>query len=277
MVWSINIFFALLLSVFAGLSTSIGSLIAYFIKKPKMIYLSFGLGLSGGVMTYVSFVELLPMGIEGLGQVWGIILFFIGIAFIMLIDFIIPEGKNPHHPFNPGENKGNLAETAVKMESRKESEHNVTLEDPLMKTGVSTALAIAIHNFPEGLASFGSALSSIKLGVVIAIAIAIHNIPEGISVSLPIYYATGDKKRAFWWSSLSGIAEPIGAFIGFMILRSFLNDAVVGGLLSFVGGIMVYISLDEILPTAHHYGHGHEVIIGVVLGMILMALSLILL
>jgi ZIP family zinc transporter len=263
---------ALLLTAFAGLSTGIGSTIAYFIKKPKMIYLSFALGFSGGVMIYVSFVELFPQGIVALGEPLGILIFFLGMAFIALIDFFLPEIENPHHPVDEGCVAEECADdkpspTGLKGKAKAE----------LMKMGTLTAVAIGIHNFPEGLATFGAALADIKLGAVIAIAIAIHNIPEGISVSLPIYYATGSKKRAFTISFLSGVAEPVGALIGYAILLPFLSDQLIGGLLIFIAGVMVYISLDEILPTAHHYGHGHLVISGVILGMIVMGISLILL
>ena len=147
-----------------------------------------------------------------------------------------------------------------------------------MKTGIVTALAIAIHNFPEGLVTFGAALSDTSLGILLAIAIAIHNIPEGISVSVPIYYATGNRRKAFWYSFLSGLAEPIGAALGYLILFSFINDQIIGGLLGFIAGVMVYISLDEILPTAQRYDKkGHLTIIGIIVGMVVMAVSLVLL
>jgi ZIP family zinc transporter len=254
-----NVGIALLLTFFAGLSTGIGSAIAYFIKGTKMIYLSFGLGLSAGVMVYVSFVELLPRAISEIGQTMGVVVFFIGILFIGFIDMIIPEKENPH------------AFQGLTEESRS------TIDKKLMRTGLFTALAIAIHNFPEGLATFGTALSNIKLGILIAFAIAIHNIPEGISVSIPIYYATGNRNKAFIYSFLSGIAEPVGAIIGFLILYSFMTEVFLYALLAFVAGIMVYISLDELLPVAHLYGQSHTVIIGVIFGMLIMALSLILL
>jgi ZIP family zinc transporter len=140
-----------------------------------------------------------------------------------------------------------------------------------------TALAIAIHNFPEGLATFGTALNDVKLGILIAVAIAIHNIPEGISVSMPIFYATGNKNKAFVYSFLSGVAEPVGAIIGFLILMPFLSEGLLASLLAFVAGIMVYISIDELLPMAHRYGHSHTVVFGFILGMFIMALSLLML
>jgi ZIP family zinc transporter len=253
-----NILFALLLTTLAGLSTGIGSTIAYFIKNPRTIYLSVSLGFSAGVMVYVSFVELLPGALEDVGQIEGVVAFFIGLFVIGIIDIFIPDEKNPHHFRGILKTK----DDAVKVDKR------------LLRTGVFTALAIAIHNFPEGLATFGTALSDIRLGLIIAIAIAIHNIPEGISVSMPIYYATKNKNKAFTYSFLSGIAEPIGAIIGFIVLMPFLSDFILGSLLAFVAGIMVYISIDELLPMAYEYGHNHIVILGFVSGMLIMALSL---
>jgi len=224
-----------------------------------MIYLSFSLGFSAGVMIYVSFVELLPNALENVGEILGITAFFIGVIFIGIIDMVIPKEQNPHHY------KLSLEHVGVRK------------DNVLMRTGLFTALAIGIHNFPEGLATFGAALSNVKMGVMIAIAIAIHNIPEGISVSVPIFYATGDKKKAFIYSFLSGIAEPVGAAVGFLILLPFLSDIVIASLMGFVAGIMVYISLDELLPMAHRYGHSHIVIIGIMIGMFIMALSLLIL
>jgi zinc transporter, ZIP family len=253
-----NVLIALLLTALAGLSTGIGAAIAYFIKKPKLIYLSFFMGFSGGVMIYVSFVELLHNAAISIGQWWAITAFFIGMIMIGLIDFVIPEDKNPHtHMKHIGNSK------------------NMKSKAHLMSIGVFTALAIGIHNFPEGLATFASAFSDIRLGLVIAIAIAIHNIPEGISVSVPIFYATGDRKKAFIYSFLSGLAEPVGGLIGFLVLMPFLSPWVVAFLLALVGGIMVYISLDKILPTASNYGYSHTMIIGLALGMFIMAVSII--
>ena len=148
------------------------------------------------------------------------------------------------------------------------------VDSSLMRMGIFTALAIAIHNFPEGLATFAAALSDPTLGVAIAVAIAIHNIPEGVAVSIPIYYATGSRKKAFVYSFLSGLSEPVGALVGYILLRPFFNDLVFGLVFSSVAGIMVFISLDELLPTAREYGEHHLAIYGFIAGMVVMAISL---
>lgn len=262
-----NIVPALILTTLAGLSTGIGGAIAYFIKKPKMIYLSLSLGFSAGVMIYISFMELLPRSIEETGNLWGeeigkllgTIVFFAGIIVIAVIDMLIPAIKNPHHLKDFSDFNGAQANKII------------------MRTGIFTALAIAIHNFPEGLATLGASLANLKLGAVIALAVAIHNIPEGISVSVPIFYATKDKKKAFIYSFLSGLAEPAGAIIGILILLPFLSAGVLSSLMAFAAGIMIYISMDELLPMAHRYGHSHTVIAGIVLGMLVMAVSFLIL
>ncbi len=251
-----NIELALALTVIAGLSTGIGSAIAYLIKRPKISYLSFSLGFSAGVMIYISFVELLPTARDAVGEVGGVTAFFVGVGVTGLIDLIMPEEENPHH----------YERIPRPME-----------DENLERTGLFTALAIGIHNFPEGLAAFGAALSDLRLGVIIALAVAIHNIPEGISVSMPIFYATGDRTKAFIYSFLSGTAEPVGAIIGYLILMPFLSDTLLASLLAFIAGVMVYISLDEILPTAHRYGRNHIVIGGIIVGMSVMAVSLVIL
>ncbi len=289
-----DVLFALLLTLIAGLSTGIGSAIAFFFKRPRMAYLAFALGLSAGVMIYVSFMELLPNALDAIGDVWATVAFFLGVLFIGLVDLVIPHDSNPHEFASDDEldaistkepiPEAMCAEAAERGTDAGSDEDALAAlklsaerKSKLMRAGVFTALAIAIHNFPEGLATFASALSDPGIGVAIAVAIAIHNIPEGISVSVPIFYATGDRRRAFKLSFLSGIAEPAGAVFGYLILMSFLTGAVLHGLLAFVAGIMVYISIDELLPLAHRYGKEHIVLVGIILGMVVMALSLILL
>jgi len=252
-----NLKLAFLVTLFAGLSTGIGSLFVYFLKEFKVKYLVFSLGLSAGVMVYVSYMELLPVAVKDIGQGGAVLFFFIGILVMGAIDFLIPEYENPH-------------------EMSLESKSPVSVKSSsLYRMGAFSALAIAIHNFPEGLAVFASTLTGAKLGLAIAIAVAVHNIPEGIAVSMPIYYATGSKKKAFWYSLLSGLSEPVGAIVGFFILKAFLGSSLVGVLMAFVAGVMVYISIDEILPHAHRYrGYSHVAMVGFVIGNMLMALTL---
>jgi ZIP family zinc transporter len=262
-----NILFALGLTVFAGLSTGIGSVMSFLSKKFNPKFLAASLGFSAGVMIYVSLVEIfvkakdsliIPYG-EKVGYIYTVISFFVGIALIALIDKLIPSFENPH-------------------EIKNINEKNISPENNrnLLRMGMFSALAIAIHNFPEGLATFMGALTDPALGISIAVAIAIHNIPEGIAVSVPIYYATKNRRKAFWLSFLSGLAEPVGAILGYFILRNIFNDSTFGVIFAGVAGIMVYISLDELLPTAEEYGEHHIAIGGLIGGMAIMALSLLL-
>nr|HPG36986.1 zinc transporter ZupT [bacterium] len=242
---------------------------AFLSKKINIRFLAGSLGFSAGVMIYVSFVEILPKSMESLGKVFGsegeliaVISFFAGIAIIALIDNFVPTIENPHEMKDIDDMKGTISESQKKG---------------LLRMGLFSALAIGIHNFPEGLATFVSALEDPTLGLSIAIAIAIHNIPEGIAVSVPVYYATGSRKKAFLYSFLSGLAEPVGALIGFFFLMWFFDESVFGITFGIVSGIMVYISLDELLPTAEKYGEHHIAIYGLISGMALMAVSLLLL
>ena len=262
-----NILIPLLLTLGAGLATGIGSAIAFFAKRTNKRLLSFSLGLSGGVMIYVSFVELFQQANTTLSAEWGahtgvivtVASFFAGILLIGVIDRLVPSIENPHE--------------AHRVEEMDHQPHNPRL----MRMGVMTALAIGIHNFPEGIATFTSAVDNMALGVAIAVAIAIHNIPEGIAVSIPIYYATGDRRKAFRLSLLSGLAEPVGAILAWLVLTPFMTPTLMGCILAGVAGIMVFISIDELLPAAREYGEAHISIYGVVAGMALMAVSLILL
>lgn len=265
-------FIALLLTLFAGLSTSIGAMLAFFSTSKNEKFLSLGLGFSAGVMIYVSFIEILKKSEESfatiynnaiLGELLALFCFFIGIALSAFIDFLIPKDVNPH------ETKSNKELAELKPDG------TAIAKISLKRTGVFTALAIGIHNFPEGFATFVSSLDDVSLGMTIALAIAIHNIPEGMAVSLPIYHATGDKKKAFWYATFSGLAEPIGALLGFFILLPFMGEATLGITFGLVAGIMVYISFDELLPAARTYGNAHTAIFGLVLGMLIMAASLI--
>ena len=256
-----NVIIAFTLTLLAGLATGIGSVIALFTNRTNKKFLSTALGFSAGVMLYISFVEMLDKSrsylSDGFGSYIGIWLscgaFFCGMALIMLIDNLIPSPESDL--------------TAVKS-----GRHDAVLQ----RMGVLMALAIAIHNFPEGLATFTSTLDDVSLGGAIAVAIAIHNIPEGIVTSVPIYYSTGNKKKAFFISFLSGITEPLGAVIGYVLLRPFLNDTMYGIIFGIISGIMVYISIEELIPMAREYDKSNTMILGAIFGMAVMAVSLIL-
>ncbi len=296
-----NLTFALLVTLFAGLSTGIGSAIAFFAKRTNYRFLSVSTGFSAGVMLYVSFVEILPKGGEFLEAVYSnnlghwinVLSFFGGILVIALIDNLIPSAANPHEipteaetaplhdpsaplpPTAPPE----LVAAVKGTDPQQSPQHHAQM----MRMGLFTALAIAIHNLPEGLATFLAALKEPQLGLAIGIAIAIHNIPEGIAVSVPIFYATGNRRKAFIYSFLSGMAEFLGAIIGFLLLwlavgdEGGLPDQVMGIVFGGIAGIMVYISLDELLPTSRAYGKKHDSLIGLLVGMAVMAVSLLLL
>ena len=259
-----NTIIAFGITLLAGLATGIGSLLAFYTKRTNEKFLAATLGVSAGVMIYVSLVEIFAEAksslIEELGAKKGywvcVISFFAGIALIALIDKLVPQKENPHE-----------------MRDVNEMDKKVD-NDSLLRMGLFSAVAIAIHNFPEGIATFMSAIQDSKLGISIAVAVAIHNIPEGIAVSIPVYYATGNRKKAFMYSFLSGLSEPLGAIVGFILLRRFISPSLFGIIFASVAGIMVYISLDELMPTAEKYGHHHISIYGLIAGMAVMALSL---
>ncbi len=263
-----NVALAFALTVLAGLSTGIGSLIALLAKRTNTAVLSVALGFSAGVMIYISMVEIfaeareIAVSVWGNGGLWVVNgAFFAGMILIALIDMLVPSYENPHEPRRVEE----ITDLSAPVSNNK-----------LLRIGYMMAIAIAIHNFPEGMAAFVSVLHDPSVGVAIAIAIAIHNIPEGIAISVPVYYATGDKQKAFLYSFLSGLSEPLGALIGFLILLPFMNEALFAVLFASVAGIMIFISLDELLPAAREYGKAHHSVYGLITGMMVMALSLLL-
>ncbi|MDD4679808.1 MAG: zinc transporter ZupT [Clostridia bacterium] len=282
-----NVLIAFALTLMAGLATGIGGAIAFFTKRTNAKFLSVALGFSAGVMVYVSFVEIFGKAREALVSELGartgswvtIISFFAGMFVIALIDKLVPDYENPHEARKveeiSGEEPSDLSEHL--MEHKEEQDQVIaTNKNKLLRAGLMTALAVGIHNFPEGFATFISALRDPSLGISIAIAIAIHNIPEGIAVSVPVFYAAGSRKKAFLYSFLSGMSEPAGAIIGYLILSQFLTDTLFGIVFAAIGGIMVFISFDQLLPTAREYGEHHLSIYGLVSGMIVMAVSLML-
>jgi len=275
-----NVMLALGLTLFAGLATGLGSLVVFFSRKLDMSLLSFGLGLSSGVMVYISLVELLPQAAELMAKSFGeqgggwlaTGCFFGGMLICAVIDNLVPEPENPHE-LTSIEEMRTVQERAAAVGPAQENGRAASLA----RLGPLTALVIGLHNFPEGIATFASALADPSLGVSIAVAVAIHNVPEGVSVAIPTFFATGSRRKAVLHSFASGLAEPIGALLAYLVLMSFLTDAVVAAMLAGVGGIMVFISFDELLPASREYAKGHTAIAGVVVGMAVMAVSLLIL
>lgn len=261
--------FALGLTLFAGLSTGIGSAMAFFTKTTNTRFLSTALGFSAGVMIYVSFTEILGKSLDLLRESYGmaagswyaVLSFFGGIGIIAIIDSLVPTFENPHE-----------IRRVEDIRLQNQSGQNRSL----LRMGLFMAIAISMHNLPEGLATFAAGMADPTIAVPIALAIAIHNIPEGIAVSVPVYYATGNKRKAFFLSFASGLAEPVGGLLGWFFLSSVFNESLVGVLFGGVAGIMVFISVDELLPTAREYGHHHHSIYGLIGGMGVMAVSLLL-
>jgi len=263
-----NVGTALILTTLAGLSTAIGGLIGIATRRePGPRFMTMTLGFAAGVMVMVSFVELLPGGIEVIGFGPAQLAFFGGMLAMFLIDTLVPHTYIAEQ--HPAGRRTYIAERPHAGRPRRRRRRQ-----RLLKTGLFVALGLAIHNFPEGMATFTGALKDVQLGIAIAVAIALHNIPEGLAVSAPIYAATGSRVQAFLWAFLAGLAEPAGAALAALFLLPFLTDALLGWLLSAVAGIMIFISLDELVPAARAFGEEHLAIVGVIFGMMVMAASL---
>lgn len=250
----------LLLAIGAGLSTIIGSLMGIVARRPGPKFLGFTLGFSAGLMIFISFMELLTgaIRVEGVGFIKAHLAFFIGMVVYFLIDLLVPHEYLGQHDHRKGEY--DLIDGKMPQ--------------ALERTGVLMALGLSIHNFPEGMATFIGGMEDIHLGFAIAMAIAIHNIPEGFAISGPLYAATGSRKKAFLWSFFSGVSEMIGAFLAAIVLMPFLSPTLLGFVLATVAGIMVAISIDELVPTAKAFGGEHMPIVGVMTGMAVMMISL---
>lgn len=262
-----EILFAFSLSLLAGLSTGIGSVLAFYTKQQDKKFLSGVLGFSAGVMIYVSMIEIFKEAKEYLIVIYGAtrgywlttVAFFWGVLLVAIIDKFVPDVRN-----------------SSRLRDMDELERMRADNSTLLRMGLFSAVAIAMHNFPEGIATFTSTIQDPALGISIAVAIMIHNIPEGIAVSVPVYFATGSRKKAFLYSFYSGLTEPLGAILGYFLLIRFFTNTMFGIILAGVAGIMVYLSLDELLPTAEKYGEHRIVIYGLMSGMVVIALSLLL-
>ncbi len=252
----------LFLTLAAGMSTLLGGFVTFFVKRNNLKSLSVGLGFSAGVMVYLSLNELMTEAPEMLSNFYGEIPakalaffgFSIGIVIAVIIDYFIPD---------------HIESDLFSSSKRCNRRHRIK------RAGLITAVAVTLHNFPEGMATFLVSSQDLRIGIPVAIAIAIHNIPEGIAIALPIFHATGKKRLAVLYSFLSGISEPIGGLLGVVLLKTFLPEQSVGIMTAAVAGIMVYLSFDTLLPLAREYGENHHVIIGIVSGMLLMGLGLI--
>jgi ZIP family zinc transporter len=261
---SASVLLALGVTLAAGLCTALGSAMVVFSKAPNPRVLAFGLAFAGGAMVYVSLSEILNKSVASFslaygdqaGFSWATLSFLAGLVGIMLIDMLVP---NPHDT---------LASDDPALH-----EHN---RDFIRRVGLLTAVAITAHNFPEGLATFFATLESPSVGLPLALAIAIHNIPEGIAIAVPVYFATGRKLYAFAASLASGLAEPVGAVLGYTVLGNFLSEAVFGAVFGVIAGVMVFLAIDELLPAAKRYAKGHETVYGLVSGMAVLAISLVL-
>lgn len=252
---------ALIITLLAGLATAIGGGIAFVCKKDNLQALSVGLGFSAGVMIFISFMDILPEAQKLLAvnfpnkYEWIVFVgFIIGLVIAVLIDYFIPDHIDEDEVLNP--------------------------DDPhykhqkMRRAGMFTAIAIFVHNFPEGMATFLAASQNLTLGLSVGLAIAIHNIPEGIAVAMPVYQATGKRRYAVLYASLSGLSEPIGAFLGMFLINLFFPQMMVGLLMSSVAGIMIYISFDTLLPLAKEFGDWHLSMVGIVSGILFMWLGL---
>ena len=259
-----NVLLALAVTTAAGLATGLGGLLVFTTKAPNARMLAFGLAFAGGAMVYVSLSEILNKSIDaftlefgaGRGFSYGTFAFLAGVLLIVTIDRLIP---NPHE--------------RLETDDPFFREHN---REYIKRVGLLTAMAITVHNFPEGLATFFATLENPGVGMPLAFAIAIHNIPEGIAIAVPVYFATSNRAYAFAACLVSGLAEPVGAILGYLLLRPFLSDAVFGAVFGIIAGVMVFLALDELLPAAKRYAKGHETVYGLVTGMAALAISLVL-
>ena len=265
------VLFAFLVTLGAGLATAVGAAVGLFARHTNRQFLALALGFSAGVMIYVSFVEILPKAgdyvAQGVSDMTGAVTtagaFLAGLAGMAIMYRVIPDLEHPE-----------LTNPSTKLPGE---EQPVLVADRMLFTaGLGVALAVTLHNFPEGMATFFLTLDDPQVGLSVALAIAIHNVPEGIAVVVPIYYATRNRSLAFGFGALSGLAEPLGAIIGYALLQPFITDYVLGVVFAAVAGIMVYISIDSLLPAARQYGNAQLAIYGMIAGMAVMAGSLVL-
>ena len=258
--FSHDVLIALGVCVAAAAATMIGGFSVFSARDSNPRILSFGLAFAGGAMVYISLVEIFWKSLNSFSEIfidksaytYATLAFFAGVLLLVVIDRLIP---NPHNK--------------LVTPSDESKSH-------LKRVGLLAAMAITVHNFPEGMATFFAALEDPVLGGSLAFAIAVHNIPEGVSIAIPVYYATQNKKLTLVACLISAVAEPAGALIGYLILAPFLSPFVFGSVFGVIAGAMVFLAMDELLPTAKRYASGHDAVYGMVIGMACIALSLVL-
>lgn len=258
------------LTTIVGLTMGFGSLLSYLVKRSNRKFLSLSLSFSAGIMIYTAFMAILPEGIhlleENLGEAGyyiALLAFFGGMFLTALVEKIVHRFGGHHHGFEEEHEHHH-------HEHEHEHEHN----HHTTNLGIMSAIAIAIHNLPEGLAVYTTGLKDISLAIPIAIGVILHNIPLSIAITMPIFYATGSRKKGFIYSLMVGLCQPLGAILGHLILSNFLNDVVHGILFALVGGIMIFISLDELLPISRKDDDHHIGIYVTILGMMIMAIAM---
>lgn len=246
-----NVVYSLLISSFAGISTLLGGLVVYFKFKDKNSFIAFALSFSLSVMISLSIFELLPDSFITLSSRFGLL---VGIIFTTVM-FLV--GKF----------------LVTKINKKLALLHN---KDNLYRVGLLSMIALMLHNFPEGIATFMASYNDLSAGISLGIAIMLHNIPEGISISVPIYYATGSKKRGVIYSLISGLAEPLGAILAFIVLKNYINEITIALVIVIVAGIMITISINEMLPEVNSYNKKNISILGMIIGVILVIVNLLL-
>lgn len=242
-----NDLFPLLLSFIAGISTVLGSFFILFKIKKVGEFVVFSLSFSLGIMTLISFFDLIPSSypviINNYGILYGIIIFVL----IFLLGY-----------------------QSIKLINDRIKDN----DSSLYKIGILSMISLVLHNFPEGIAVFIGALSNTSIGIKLCIAIMLHNIPEGIAISVPLYYSGVEKKRVFVYTLLSGLSEPIGALLAYFILKNFINELFLSMVLVFVSGLMISLALNDILKEVKKYNKIKYMIYGLFVSIILFGITL---
>ncbi|WP_343711497.1 zinc transporter ZupT [Kosakonia radicincitans] len=245
----------LILTILAGAATFIGAILGVLGQKPSNRVLAFSLGFAAGIMLLISLMEMLPAALatENMSPMLGYGMFVVGLLGYFALDRMLPHA----HP-----------QDLMQGTQR-------TFPRGLRRTAILLTMGISLHNFPEGIATYVTASNDLELGLGIAFAVALHNIPEGLAVAGPVYAATGSKRSAVFWAGISGLAEILGGVLAWLILGSLLSPVVMAAIMATVAGIMVALSVDELMPLAKEIDPNNNPSYGVLCGMSVMGLSLV--